>query len=662
MPLLSLIIPAFQAEYTLRRAVMSTLQSIRKDELEIIIVDDCSTDATYSVAKELQASYANILVLRTGHNSGGASEPRNLGIQAATGTFLVFLDADDEVVAANLWQMLDAAVGRKADFVKGYYLRKYGNDLQEWNRLPELPVNKEQTIKDLLTWQSTTCDFIVKKSLLEEYKLAYDQNLQVGEDTVFLLSILCVAERPLYIDNYFLIYHRENLWPLVFDDEHPVVDDAVVHATQSWSDREVASQLSAWKTAEELMQSQGLSYYKLRLPVSFRYFLTSLVLNGKTLSQNCFMDLAAFVRSVHKDLISRLQLTRRYQELYDTIYAGDYISFRNVVRKRLLVAGHDLKFFEPVEPFLQADFDIKIDLWTGHDRHDQDKSAKLAAWADYIWCEWLLGNAVYYSRIKNENQRLFIRAHRFEAWAPYGYEVDYSKVNLIFTVNYYYLEQFIRQFSLPRAKVRLLSNFVETGLYQVGPDKDSKFNIGLIGFTPKRKGLLRALSLLKLLLAADSRYNLRLYGRQPQALPWIWDNPAEKDYYQSCEQFIKDNNLTAHVSYGGWQPREQLYKDVGYVLSLSDKERPESFHLATAEAACAGRVIYVLNWPGAEYVYPVAVICQSLEEIKNRILATGRDQELYNGEASRIRDYMRSNYDIRRFIIILKYYLEQLKG
>lgn len=92
-PKISVIIPAYNAEATIERALASVFVQ-QGVNLEVIIVDDCSGDATCQVVEAKQQEHPEILLVSTGANQG-ASGARNLGIEKASGEYVAFLDADD---------------------------------------------------------------------------------------------------------------------------------------------------------------------------------------------------------------------------------------------------------------------------------------------------------------------------------------------------------------------------------------------------------------------------------------------------------------------------------------------------------------------------------------------------------------------------------------
>src|SRR4051812_6346111 len=111
--LASVIVPAFNAGQSLERAVESALaQSVA--DIEVIVVDDGSTDQTRSVAEALAKCDPRVRVLALPAN-GGVSAARNAGIAAARGEWIALLDADDAFLPDRLQRLVGAAVSRSAD-------------------------------------------------------------------------------------------------------------------------------------------------------------------------------------------------------------------------------------------------------------------------------------------------------------------------------------------------------------------------------------------------------------------------------------------------------------------------------------------------------------------------------------------------------------------
>ena len=129
----SLIVPCFNHQATLARAVESGLRQAALHE--IVIVDDHSTDDSLGVARELAASDRRILVMQTEDNIGPGGA-RNAGVRAACGSHVSFLDADDELLGDFLEEALDLMAAQLEmlvvkpeeeffDPVKGYILPRF---------------------------------------------------------------------------------------------------------------------------------------------------------------------------------------------------------------------------------------------------------------------------------------------------------------------------------------------------------------------------------------------------------------------------------------------------------------------------------------------------------------------------------------------------------
>ena len=105
-PLLTIVVIVFNDAERLPRAVRSALRQTLSD-LEVVIVDDASTDATAQVATRLAAAAPDrVRAHRLEFNSGGCSRPRNTGIDLARGRYVMFLDSGGR---PSRWSRLPSA-------------------------------------------------------------------------------------------------------------------------------------------------------------------------------------------------------------------------------------------------------------------------------------------------------------------------------------------------------------------------------------------------------------------------------------------------------------------------------------------------------------------------------------------------------------------------
>ena len=93
--LVSIIIPCFNQEKFISDAIMSAENQTYKD-IEIVFIDDCSTDASLEVVNELKKKYTNIVVLKNETNLG-VVDSRNKAIDVAKGFYILPLDGDDTI-------------------------------------------------------------------------------------------------------------------------------------------------------------------------------------------------------------------------------------------------------------------------------------------------------------------------------------------------------------------------------------------------------------------------------------------------------------------------------------------------------------------------------------------------------------------------------------
>lgn len=102
MKRISIIIPAYNASRTIERCLGSIMPQSK--DCEVIVIDDGSSDNTYELCSNVSDNYSNFSILK--QNRGGVSAARNLGIEKASGEYIMFVDADDVVEKDSLPQII----------------------------------------------------------------------------------------------------------------------------------------------------------------------------------------------------------------------------------------------------------------------------------------------------------------------------------------------------------------------------------------------------------------------------------------------------------------------------------------------------------------------------------------------------------------------------
>src|SRR5699024_5089410 len=129
--------------------------------------------------------------------------------------------------------------------------------------------------------------------------------------------------------------------------------------------------------------------------------------------------------------------------------------YRRNFNLKIVIAGHDLKFIKFYIDYLKnTNNEVKIDLWDNHTAHNIKKSFDLIKWADVVFCEWGLGNSVFYSKNKKKGQKLIVRLHRQELETTYLAQAKIENIDKYITVSPYIYEEFARKFTLPRKTIQ----------------------------------------------------------------------------------------------------------------------------------------------------------------------------------------------------------------
>lgn len=200
-PLISVIVPVYNGQDYLSKCIES-IETQTYQNLEVIIINDGSTDETEKVCQRLKKKYKNIHLITL--NDEGVSAARNAGIDASGGEFITFVDADDRLFTKAIELLYDSLVKTKSSIAGCRFL--------EWKDEEEVksilgnsfPLEKERTytasefLKDELLKGNSRCwSKLYKRSVIGDIRFRKD--LTIGEDMLFLVDLLPGAERIIEI-------------------------------------------------------------------------------------------------------------------------------------------------------------------------------------------------------------------------------------------------------------------------------------------------------------------------------------------------------------------------------------------------------------------------------------------------------------------------------
>jgi CDP-glycerol glycerophosphotransferase (TagB/SpsB family)/glycosyltransferase involved in cell wall biosynthesis len=176
-------------------------------DVELILVDDGSTDESYQLALKYANEHANVVVFHQENKGPGAA--RNAGLRLAKGEYITFVDADDLLDPAALEVMYNAAVEHDADMVTGGMVRF--NSEKQWSIKQFVdhgvmePGLKHITTHPGLLYSMGPCGKLYKRELIEG--VFFPEHYRVGEDQPFVLHAYLNAKR-IYTVDMIVYYYR----------------------------------------------------------------------------------------------------------------------------------------------------------------------------------------------------------------------------------------------------------------------------------------------------------------------------------------------------------------------------------------------------------------------------------------------------------------------
>ena len=189
---ISVIMPIYNAEEFLSRSLVQLAGQTLQD-IEYVLIDDCSSDRSYAIAEEFRSKYSDQTVLLKTEKNSGPGGARNLGLLHASGEYIGFVDSDDEIVPQMFQKLYEKAKETDADIVdSGYYHEKL--DYAMVHVSDELAgILDSYKRSQLIVSGGFIVSKIFRRSLLEEQKLKFREKVSL-EDSEFITKTFATAK------------------------------------------------------------------------------------------------------------------------------------------------------------------------------------------------------------------------------------------------------------------------------------------------------------------------------------------------------------------------------------------------------------------------------------------------------------------------------------
>ena len=200
MVLISIIIPAYNAERYIDRCFSSVYRDgLLENQFEIVAINDGSKDKTIELMQSWRDKHKNITIIDK--ENEGVSVARNVGIDAATGEYVLFLDVDDELVEGSMKKVYESLNDNKS--IDMLVTRQIRNDGTREKIVEEPPLDEHRRYDGYEAFckgfiRTNAGGGICRREFLKEYKISFPAGVRNAEDTIFFGHMQVYAKSIVY--------------------------------------------------------------------------------------------------------------------------------------------------------------------------------------------------------------------------------------------------------------------------------------------------------------------------------------------------------------------------------------------------------------------------------------------------------------------------------
>lgn len=207
--MLSIIVPVYNVEKYIQKCLDTVLQQTY-DNYELILVDDGSTDNSADICDKYANKYSHVKVIHK--KNGGLSSARNIGIENATGEFIIFLDSDDYWTSKNLLKNLNSVIQKGIDD-KTIIVWNYQKVIDDYQVVESTLNNiKVYTLKEDYKYLfkseilfASACYMAIPRKMFQDNGLLFELSV-TSEDVEWFARILQRTENVIHIPTSYYAY------------------------------------------------------------------------------------------------------------------------------------------------------------------------------------------------------------------------------------------------------------------------------------------------------------------------------------------------------------------------------------------------------------------------------------------------------------------------
>lgn len=319
---ISVIVPAYNAENMIENCIQSILNQTYRN-LEIVIVNDGSTDGTLDILKGLSNKDSRIKIVDI--KNGGVSHARNTGIDIATGSYITFVDSDDTIEPDMYEYLINLIEKYSVDIAHCSYanIDKYGNRRVVGDTGREILQNHDEALKCLVSGRlfiGGLCNKLYKIKLFDDVRL--DETIKFNEDILINYELFDKAKTSVYSDRALYDYYAN-------DESSTHSSDPVIVTKQGNYVSQIIYQRSKGKTFEREAKRR-LAYSTM---VMYRAYLYS-----KSMSKEDKIEVKSKLKEYfkHNLFIGRKENIGVWMMLYVPIFYKIFYKFYDKIRVKKL--------------------------------------------------------------------------------------------------------------------------------------------------------------------------------------------------------------------------------------------------------------------------------------------------------------------------------------